>query len=78
MTERFLTQGIRNHICLAWMVVHLKIIIFNQFKPPSLSHVQFRLSEDVLEALMISVDIAQITQQIVPPDFQSMNNCGQF
>jgi hypothetical protein len=75
MTVRFPTQRIRNHVCLARMVVHLKIIIFNQLKPPSLSHVQFRLSEDVLETLMISVDIAQITQQIVPLDFQSMDNC---
>jgi len=61
MTVRFLTQGIRNHVCLARMVVHLKIIIFNQLKPPSLSLVQFRLGEDVLEAFMISVDIAQIS-----------------
>ena len=43
--------------------------IFNQLKPSSLPHVQFRLSEDILEALMIGVDITQITQQIVPPDF---------
>ena len=32
-----------------------------QLKPPSLPHVQFRLSEDVLETLMVSVDITQIT-----------------
>jgi len=32
-------------------------------------HVQFRLGEDILEALMIGVDITQITQQIIPPDF---------
>ena len=78
MTLRFPTQGIRNHVCLARMVVHLKIIIFNQLKPPSLLHVKFRLSEDVLETLMISVAIAQITQQIVPSDLQSMNNRSQF
>ena len=58
--------------------MHLKIIIFNQLKPPLLSHVQFRLSEDVLETLMIGVDITQITQQIVSLDLQSMNNYSQF
>ena len=78
MTVRFSTQGIRNHVGLARMVVHLEIIIFNPLKPPLLSHIQFRLSEDVLETLMIGVDVAQITKQIVPPDFQSMDNCSQF
>ena len=60
------------------MVVHLKIIIFNQLKPPSLWNVQFRLGEDVLETLMIGVNIAQISQQIVPPDLQSIGNYDQF
>ena len=78
MTVRLPTHGIRNYVCLARVVVHLKIIIFNQLKPPSLLHVQLRLCEDVLETLMISVDIAQITQQIAPLDFQGVDNCSQF
>jgi hypothetical protein len=52
--------------------------MFNQLKPPSLPHVQLRLSEDVLETLMVSVDIAQIIQQLVPPNFQGVDNCSQF
>jgi hypothetical protein len=36
------------------------------------------LGEDVFEAFVVCVDIADIAQQIMPPYFQSMNNCGQF
>jgi hypothetical protein len=36
------------------------------------------LGEDIFEALMVSVDIAHIAQQIMSPDFQSMNNYGEF
>jgi len=58
---RLLTQSIRNHVCLARMIVHLKIIILDQLKSPSLPHIQYRLGKDILETLMISVNIAQIT-----------------
>ena len=38
--------------------MYLKIIIFDQLKPPSLPHVQLRLGKDILETLIICVDIA--------------------
>jgi hypothetical protein len=34
--------------------------------------------EDVFEAFVVCVDIANIAQQVVPPGFQSMNNYGEF
>jgi hypothetical protein len=43
-----------------------------------LMHIQLRLGEDIFEAFMVSIDIANIAQQIVPPGFQSMNNCSEF
>ena len=49
------------------MIMHFKIIILDQFKPSTLPHVEIRLSENVLESLVISVDIAMITKQIVTP-----------
>jgi hypothetical protein len=52
----------RNHVCLARMIVHLEIIIFNQLKQSSLMHIQLRLGEDILEAFMVSIDIAYIAQ----------------
>jgi hypothetical protein len=60
------------------MIVNLDIIILNQLEPSSLIHVQLQLGEDIIEALMVSVDIAHIAQQIMLLDFQSMNNYGEF
>jgi hypothetical protein len=51
-----------NNVCVARMIVNLDIIIFNQFKSPSLTHVQLWLGEDILEAFMVSIDIAHIAQ----------------
>jgi hypothetical protein len=64
-----MAQSIGNHICLAGMIVHLEIIIFNQLKPSFLMHIQLGLSEDIFEAFMVSIDIANIAQQIMSPDF---------
>jgi len=75
---RFPAQGIRNNICLARMIVHLEVIILDQLEPSSLTHIQLRLSEDVLKTFMISVDVAHIAKQIMSPGFQSMNNCSEF
>jgi hypothetical protein len=36
----------------------LKVIIFDQFKPSSLTEVEVWLSEDILQTLMISEDVA--------------------
>ena len=75
---RFPAQGIRNYVCLAWMIVHLEVVILDQLEPSSLTHIQLRLSEDVLKTFMISVDVAHIAKQIMSPDLQSMNNCSEF
>ncbi|XP_066163708.1 uncharacterized protein [Oryza sativa Japonica Group] len=47
-------------------------------KPSSLSEIQVRLSEDVLQTLVVSVDFTAVANKIVPPDFQSMNHCCQL
>jgi hypothetical protein len=39
VTVSFVTQGIRNHICLTEMIVNLKIIVLDQLQPSSLLHV---------------------------------------
>ena len=75
---RFPAQGIRNDVCLAWMIVHLEVIILDQLKPSSLTYIQLRFSEDVLKTLMISVDVSHIAKQIMSLDLQSMNNYSEF
>jgi hypothetical protein len=74
----FATQGIRNHIRLTGMIMNLKIIVLDQLQPYSLPHVQIRLSENVLQALMISEDISHISKKIMPPDTQGMNYIDQL
>jgi hypothetical protein len=49
-----------------------------QLQPSSLTHIQLGLGEDIFEAFVVYVDIANIAQQIVLTGFQSMNNCGEF
>jgi hypothetical protein len=34
-----------------------------------LTHIQIRLSENILETLVVGVDIAVITHQVLPPMF---------
>jgi hypothetical protein len=57
----FAAQGIGNYICLARMIMDFQLIILNQFLPSLLPHVQVRLGEKILQTLMISVDMHQIT-----------------
>jgi hypothetical protein len=44
-------QSIRNDIHLA--IMNLQIIVLDQFHPSSLAHVQIRLGEDILQALVV-------------------------
>jgi hypothetical protein len=74
----FATQGNRNHIHLIGMIVNLKIIVLDQLQPSSLPHVQIKLSEKVLQALMISEDMSHILRNIMLPGTQGMNYSGQL
>jgi hypothetical protein len=53
----FAAQGIGNHICLVRMVMDFQLIILDQFYLSSLPHIQVRLSEKILQAFVISVDM---------------------
>ena len=66
---RLPTQSIRNHVCLARLIVHLQIVILDQFQPSSLPHIQFRLGENILETLVIGVDMENITKQVMSLNF---------
>jgi hypothetical protein len=49
------------------MIVHFKLIVFDQLEPPSLPHVQFRLGKDLLQAFVVRIDMNHIPMQIVSP-----------
>jgi hypothetical protein len=62
-------KRIRNHVSFAGMIMDFQFIILDQFQPSSLPHIQIRLSEKILETLVVGVDIAVITHQVVPKKF---------
>jgi hypothetical protein len=67
--ERFSAEGVCYHVGLPRVVMDLEVIIFDQFKPSSLTEVEVWLSEDILQTLVISEDVAIVPNQIVPPYF---------
>ena len=50
-------QCVSNYIGLAWSVFNTQIILLNHLDPTSLPEVEIRLSEDVLETLVVSEDV---------------------
>ena len=50
-------QCVSNYIGLAWSIFDTRIILLNHFDPTSLREVEIRLSEDVLETLVVSEDV---------------------
>jgi hypothetical protein len=58
--------------------MNLKITVFHQLQPPFLTHVQISLSENVLQALVVSEDMNYIPQKIVPPCPQGKDNSSQL
>jgi hypothetical protein len=60
------------------VVVHLQVIILDQFQPSSISHVEVSLSEDILEALVICIDVAASSHQVMPLDFQGVDDGCQL
>ena len=67
------TQSIGHNIGLAGLIIKDHIIVFDSFQPSSLSQVQIRLGEKILQTLMIRVDLTTVAQQVGPPLLQSVN-----
>src|ERR1043165_356577 len=67
-------QRIRNDICFARMILHIQVIVLNQLQPSALPEVQLPLGENVLQTLMVREYITTVTNKIVPPCLQRMNN----
>jgi hypothetical protein len=72
------TQSICNQISLPRMIFYVQIIILDQLQPSTLSQVKILLSEDVHQSLVISVNLALGSHDVMPPDFPSMNHSCQL
>jgi hypothetical protein len=49
--------------------MHFQVIVLDQFQPSSLSHVEISLSKDVFEALVIYIDVAASSHQVMSSHF---------
>jgi hypothetical protein len=56
----FVTQRIRNDVCLFRVIVNFQVVFFDQLEPPSLPHVQIWLGKDVLQAFVVYIDMNHI------------------
>jgi hypothetical protein len=72
------TQGIRNQIRLARIIVNFQVIILDELQPSALPKVKILLSKNVFQALVIIVDSALGSHNIVSPNLKNMHNGCQF
>nr|GFB23871.1 reverse transcriptase domain-containing protein [Tanacetum cinerariifolium] len=57
VVENVFVKCVSHYISLAWMILNVGVIIFQQLQPTPISHVQLSLSENILEALMVCKDV---------------------
>jgi hypothetical protein len=58
------------------VVVNAQVVVLDQLQPSPLPQVQLRLGADILQALVISINVALVTHLIVPLNLQSVNDRG--
>src|ERR1043165_1483484 len=77
--SRFLpAQGVCYNIRLARMVLNSTIIVVQKFNPTTLPYVQMLLVENMLETLVIGVDGAFGSVQVMSPNFQREDHGTQL
>src|ERR1041385_6293604 len=77
-TVCFTTQGISHHISFARGVMNIHVEIGYCLEPSLLAEIQVGLSKQVLQALVIGVDLAMITNEVMSPQLQCINYRCQF
>src|SRR3954462_3174685 len=63
----FTAKRICHDVCFAWSVVDGHIKVIDGFNPSPLPKIEIRLSEDVLQTLVVREDLTTVTKQVVPP-----------
>src|SRR3954471_12069816 len=77
-TVSLAAQGIGHHISLARGVINIHVEIGYCLEPSLLAKIQVGLSKQVLQALVVGVDLATITDEVMSPQLQCINYCCQF
>src|ERR1044072_5471134 len=71
-------KSIGHHIRLPRMILQGKLIIFQEFHPSSLPHVQILLIEQILQTFTITENCERTSIQIVPPNLESIHYRSQL
>ena len=75
---RLAAQGISHYISLAWCIGNTQVKVCNNLHPSLLTEVQVWLSKQILQTLLVSEDLATITEKVMSPLLQRMNDCSKF
>src|SRR3954471_6947841 len=74
----FATQGVSHYISFARGIRNIHVEVGYCLEPSLLAEIQVWLSKQVLQALVVSVDLATITDEVMSPQLQCINYCCQF
>src|SRR3954463_14407829 len=74
----FTAKGIGHHISLARGIGDIHIEVGYCLEPSLLAEIQVRLSKQVVQALVVGVDLATVTKEVMPPHLQCIDYSCQF
>src|SRR3954463_1668376 len=77
-TVGFAAQGTSHHISFARGIGDIHVEIGYCLEPSLLAEIQVRLSKQVLQALVVGVDLATITKEVMSPQLQCIDHSCQF
>src|ERR1041385_8404976 len=77
-TVGFAAQGISHYISFARGVRNSHVVVGYCLEPSLLAEIQVRMNKHVLQALVIGVDLATITDELMSPQLQCINCRCQF
>ena len=75
---RLAAQGISHYISLAWRIGYTQVKVCNKLHPSLLTEVQIWLSKQILQTLVVSEDLAMITEKVMSPLLQRMNDSSKL
>src|SRR4051812_8204309 len=74
----FATQGISHYISFGRGIRNIHVEVGYCLKPSLLAKIQVWLSKQILQTLVVGVDLAKITDEVMSPQLQCINYCCQF
>src|SRR3954463_15266340 len=74
----FTAKGIDHHISLARGIGNIHVEVGYCLEPSLLAEIQVWRSKQILQTLVVGVDLATITDEVMSPQLQCINYCFQF